>query len=118
MTNDERWMGRLFECIDARDRQGFVGFLHDDVEFRFGNAPPVTGRSSVGEVVGGFFDSIAALRHELERTWSEGDTVICHGTVTYTRHDTSTLHVPFANVFELEAGRVKRYLIFADVSGL
>jgi hypothetical protein len=38
--------------------------------------------------------------------------------VTYTRHDGSTLRVPFANVFKVDAGLVAEYLIFVDVSRL
>lgn len=38
--------------------------------------------------------------------------------VTYTRHDGSTLTVPFANVFGMRDIRVAHYQIYADVSAL
>jgi ketosteroid isomerase-like protein len=100
------------------DTQAFLGFMADDVSFRFGNADPVDGRATVGEAVSGFFGSIKALRHDVTEMWDEGDSVICHGTVTYTRHDSSTLTVPFANVFGLRDDLIREYLIFVDTSEL
>ena len=38
--------------------------------------------------------------------------------MTYTRKDGSTLTVPFVNVFYLRDGKVARYLIHIDNSGL
>jgi ketosteroid isomerase-like protein len=108
----------LFQSIDDRDLTAFLSFLSDDVLFRFGNAEPAKGKDVVGAVVGGFFDSIKTLRHEMIETWEQGDAVICHGVVTYTRHDASTLTVPFANVFKVGSDLVKEYLIFVDVSEL
>jgi hypothetical protein len=49
-----------------------------------------------------FFDGIKALRHEIHDTWDQPDVVICRGEATYTRHDSSTLTVRFANVFGME----------------
>ena len=46
------------------------------------------------------------------------DGVVCHGRVTYTRKDNSTLTVPFANVMKLDAKGIYKYLIFADTSDL
>jgi len=39
--------------------------------------------------------------------------VVCHGIVTYTRHDSSALTVPFANILTVEDGLFSKYLIFA-----
>jgi TRAP-type uncharacterized transport system substrate-binding protein len=44
--------------------------------------------------------------------------VICHGTVTYTRHDASTLTVPFANIFRTRDDLIDEYLIYVDASAL
>jgi len=38
--------------------------------------------------------------------------------VTYTRHDSSTLTVPFANILRFEGDLIDEYLIFLDVSEL
>ena len=109
---------QLFQCIDNKDVDGFMIFLDDDVLFRFGNAEPVKGKIALREVLTGFFGSINNLRHKLERTWDEKEAIICHGNVTYTRHDMSTLSVPFSNIFSLRDELIAEYLIFVDTSDL
>lgn len=112
------WTRRLFQSIDGKDTNAFLSFLGDDVEFRFGNAAPVFGKAAVGEAVSEFFSSIKGVHHELEGTWSERGAVICHGTVSYTRHDSTTLSVPFANILDIDSNRINKYLVFVDVSEL
>lgn len=114
----DAWVKQLFESIDSRNAEAFVAFLSDNVHFQFGNAVPVKGKMAVGDAVRGFFESIKSLRHHVSETLEQPGTVICHGTVTYTRHDSSTLCVPFANIFKLDAGLIKDYLIYVDVSEL
>ena len=117
-TNTTHPVKALFAAIDARDAEAFAGFLADNVVFRFGNAETVKGREGVKAAVKGFFDSIAGLRHEIREFWVKGDTFICHGTVTYRRHDGSELIVPFANILKGEGATIGEYLIFADTSAL
>ncbi|MEJ2721656.1 MAG: nuclear transport factor 2 family protein [bacterium] len=118
MVQTREWIGRLFHSIDNRRLDDFLSFLSDDVVFRFGNADPARGKDAVATAVGGFFDSIKGLRHDVIQTMVQGDAVVCHGVVTYTRHDETTLTVPFANVFNLAGERVREYYIFIDVSEL
>jgi len=108
----------LFAAIDARDLAAFGRFLAPDCEFRFGNQAPVCGHQAVLGYVGGFFESVRALQHELTASWETADALICHGMVTYTRHDGSQLCVPFCNVLKLADGLVREYLIFADTTPL
>ena len=112
------WIAQLFQSIDDRDSDAFMTFLSDDVLFRFGNAEPVNGKVAAAHAVRGFFESINAIQHHLLETWAQQDAVICHGIVTYTRKDSSTLNVPFANIFKLEGNLIREYLIFVDISGL
>jgi hypothetical protein len=114
----ENRVTRLFQGIDNLDTDAFLAFLSDDVLFRFGNADPVTGKAAVGEAVGGFFGSVKGIRHELSASWEEDGVIICHGTVTYTRHDATTLSVPFANILGIENKLINKYLIFVDISEL
>jgi len=108
----------LFAVIDAKDAQRFAALLHPDALFQFGNAPAVQGREAIRETVAGFFASIESVQHELAGAWQPPGALICHGRVTYTRLDGSTLTVPFANVLGLEAGGVRDYRIYADISAL
>jgi len=113
-----RLLEELLHAIDARDASRFVEFLAPDAVFRFGSAPIVTGRAAIGAAVGEFFRSIAGLDHRLLGRWVDGDSLACHGEVTYTRHDGSAVTLPFANVFRLRDGLIREYLIYADLAPL
>ncbi len=117
MKSDE-WVKQLFQTIDNQNAEAFVAFLSDNVFFQFGNAEPVRGKMAVGETVNGFFGSIKGLHHNVTEILENPGIVICHGTVTYTRHDSSILSVPFANIFKVDADLIKDYMIYVDVSEL
>ena len=111
---DAAGWARLFAAIDGRDADAFVAFIAEDGEFRFGNAPPVVGRAAIRAAVAGFFAAIGGCRHRLLASWTSPGTAVCEGEVTYTRHDGSTLAVPFVNVFALGDGRIRSYRIYID----
>jgi hypothetical protein len=115
---DNAWITDLFRSIDAKDTGKFVGFLTEDGQFRFGNAPPAIGRAAITALLDGFFGSIKGLRHDVANTWTMPDHVICEGMVTYTRHDGSTLSVPFVDIFAMRGKLIKDYLIYIDASQL
>ena len=110
--------GKLFVSIDAMDTEGFLGFIRPDAEFRFASAPPVQGHAAIREAVDGFFSTIAALSHDLQRLVADGNSVVCEGNVTYTRHDGSRITLPFCNVFETKDGLISLYRIYIDVAPL
>jgi hypothetical protein len=117
-VTESAWTTELFRSIDAKDTRRFVGFLTEDGQFRFGNAPPALGRQAIASLLDGFFASIKSLSHDVAKTWTVPDHVICEGTVTYTRHDGSTLSVPFVDVFVMQGKLIKDYLIYIDASQL
>jgi len=108
----------LFSSIDEKNVENFSSFLAEDCSFRFGNMPAVDGVDAISKFVSGFFDSIKSLKHDIIDSWEVPGGAICHGMVTYTRHDTSTLSVPFSNIFKIDNGKINDYLIFADTSQL
>ena len=108
----------LFASIDRSDADEFSNFLSDDASFRFGSAPPVTGRSKIAAAVGAFFASISGCKHEVSNTIAHNDTLICEGDVTYTRHDGSEVTVPFVDVFEIANELIDEYKIYIDISPL
>jgi ketosteroid isomerase-like protein len=111
-------ISKLFAVIDEKDTQGFCEFLTPDCIFKFGNMDAVQGRENIFTSLEGFFNSIQGLAHQTIDSWETGNTVICHGTVSYTRLDGSSLTVPVSNIFTMEAGLIASYLIFIDVSEL
>ena len=112
------WIQDLFTVIDYRDAKDFCGFLTDDAEFVFANAPAVVGKENIEAAVAGFFDSINGIAHDIEHVASDDNQVVCKGLVTYTRHDKTTLTVPFANWFTMQGNLIHRYQIFVDTSEL
>jgi limonene-1,2-epoxide hydrolase len=107
---------KLFASIDAMDMESFLSFVDKDAIFRFGSAPAVEGHEAIRAAVGGFFDSIAGLRHVLKRTVVSGSTVVCEGEATYTRLDSSMITLPFANIFEISGGLITQYKIYIDIA--
>ncbi|MDX1509550.1 MAG: nuclear transport factor 2 family protein [Woeseiaceae bacterium] len=108
----------LFAAIDAMDAERFAAFLTDDARFRFGSAPVVEGRDAIRAAVEQFFASIQGLRHHVSKVVESGNTLVCEGEVTYTRHDGTTIDLPFADVFETHADRIADYRIYMDINPL
>jgi len=115
---DNTQMIALFRSIDTKDTRQFLTFLTEDAQFRFGNQPPAVGAQTIASMLDGFFPSIKALRHTILNNWTAADHVICEGTVTYTRHNGSTLCVPFVDVFAMTGALIKDFRIYVDVSQL
>ena len=116
--SDQNRIVELFSSIDEKNVEKFSSFLSEDCSFRFGNLPAVHGVDGISDFVGGFFDSIETLKHDIIDIWVVPGGAICHGMVSYTRHDKSILSIPFSNIFKIDNGKVYDYLIFADTSQL
>jgi ketosteroid isomerase-like protein len=112
------WVSDLFAALDTMDVDTWMSFLTPDCTFRFGNAPSLYGHEAIREAVAGLFTAIKGINHSELEAWEHPDATICTGMVMYTRHDDSTLRVPFANVFRLRDGLVRQYLIYVDNSQL
>jgi limonene-1,2-epoxide hydrolase len=120
IVNDAKhaWLDDLLASIDEKNTSRFLRFLTDDAVFRFGSAAPVAGTESIRAAVDGFFSTIAGSKHVLDKILVEGGTLVCEGEVTYTRHDESTITLPFANIFEMEGDLISHYKIYADAGPL
>ena len=109
----------MFEVVDAMDGARFAGHFTESGVFRFGNLPPVVGRSSIEEFITGFFASIGGISHQFDDCWTVAeDRAICAGEVTYVRHDGSKLTVPWATVSRFEGGLLAEYQAYVDTSQL
>ena len=108
----------LFNDIDRMDADKFASYLDEEVSFRFGNAPVVTGKKAVRDAVDGFFKSIKGIRHKKLRMWLHADSILYQGIVTYTRHDGSEVTLPYLNLFFLNGEKIKEYLIYMDINPL
>ena len=108
----------LYAAVDDLDPAGVDAFVTPDVRFRLGNFDELQGRQAVVDANASFFRTIAAMRHVIEGISSDGDAVICSGSVHYTRQDGTLLAVPFATVLKLRDGLIADYRVYVDISPL
>lgn len=111
-------LSKVFEAIDRKDADGFVSFLTEDATFRFGSQEAVNGREAVRAAVAAFFESIEGLSHRVMDTWQGDGSLVMEGEVTYRTLDQREVTVPFVDVFRLQDGRIKDYLVYIDPSPL
>ncbi len=108
----------LFDAIDSMDSVKFSSFLNEEADFIFGNSPVVSGRINIENAVGGFFQSIQAIKHHDLQIFQNNNFVIVRGNSTYTRKNNTKLTVGFCNVLEFDGNLIKNYHIYIDLSEL
>jgi hypothetical protein len=118
MADQRDLLKELFTAIDAMDTPAFLSKLAPEAVFRFGASPEVQGHNAIGAAVDGFFSSIAAVSHEITSQIGAGAVLACEGEVTYTRHDATTITLPFANVFEFDGPLISGYRIYIEIAPL
>lgn len=115
---DRTLLDRLFSAIDSTSTEEFLACIAPDASFRFGSMPQVEGHAAIASAVEGFFSSIAALSHRVDRAIADERTLVCEGEVTYTRHDGSEVTLPFVNILDVADGLIRRYRIYIDTAPL
>ena len=117
-ADPQAWIAALFRAIDAKEIDGFLGFLDEDAKFAFANFPVATGAAAIRATLVGFFAQVDTLAHTIENAWSVPGHLIVRGNVRYTRRDGLVVAMPFCNVLGMERGRVADYRIYIDPSAL
>jgi len=108
----------MYKAIDAKSGAGMCEFVTEDATFKFANLPAVEGKNNILAFLDGFFQSIKAIRHTNIQYRNSGNEWFANGTVTYTRHNDTTLAVPFAVLLNMRENLIKDYLIYVDASEL
>jgi ketosteroid isomerase-like protein len=107
----------ILAAVDRGDVDALCRHVTDDIRFQFGNAEVTTGISAFEAASRAFFQSIAAIRHELLDLWEvDGGTVIAAMTVHYERLDGQKLSLPCCNLFSTRDGRVHDYRVYMDIN--
>ena len=110
-------MKAMFDFIDSKNIKGFLGYLADDVEFRFGNAPKMVGKTAIEQGVSAFYSQIETLEHVMTGEWVLEDVTILEFDSYYTRHNGVTVGVPCCVVLRFNADRlIHDYRINIDLS--
>ena len=58
------WIERQYETVDEMDMDGFLSFMAEEAQFRFGNNEPASGHDQIHRAIGKLRDSIDDLRQE------------------------------------------------------
>jgi len=108
----------VYQSIDAADANRFASFITPSGSFRFANHPAVSGTEAIESFVAGFFQSLKGIQHSNLESWNTGDAIFVIGTVKYTRHNETSLELPFSCTWKMKGDLIDQYLIFIDSSEL
>lgn len=108
----------VYQAIDSEDATKFASFISPEGIFRFANIPAVQGNKAIEAFVEGFFKSLKGISHSNLESWSIDHVIFVNGNVKYTRHNNTSLEVPFSCTWKMENGLIDEYLIFVDTSEL
>jgi hypothetical protein len=108
----------VYQSIDSADAKKFASYIAPDGCFRFANNPEVIGNATIETYVDGFFKSLRGINHSNLESWSAGDAIFVNGIVKYTRHNNTTLELPFSCTWKMQGHLIGQYLIFIDSSEL
>jgi len=108
----------MYSIVDAKNGAALASMMTENGTFRFANIPGVQGRENIVGFLDNFFQSIKGIAHDQLEDWKVDDTRFATGRVTYTRHDDTTLPVPFSVILKMQENLIDEYLIFVDASEL
>lgn len=111
-------MRELYHNVDQKNLDYLNDAMSEDVKFQLGNNPATVGKEIVLSANRFFFESIESMRHTIDDIWQDQDDLICKGCVEYERLDGSAFSASFATFLKMSNGKIKDYLVYADVSGL
>ena len=116
---DDDWTSAFFRDADTLVVEALIAWFAETIEVRFGNAPPIHGKTAAEQAFRQFYTSLSGMRHRREVTVSSGDLVAQMAVVTYTRRDGSEVSMPVASHLR-RAGdkRIDRLWIFIDLAPL
>lgn len=110
------WVEDYFADVDAMRLDAFVDRHTDDAVVSFANNPPARGKDEIRAAIGGFWELIDGLSHEIKHRYEDGDTVILESLVTYRRKDGSDVTVPSASFLHRDGELVDRLTFYIDLA--
>jgi SnoaL-like domain len=101
---------------EVRSPDNFAAFFAEGATYRFGNFPPIHGRSAIRESSIGFRSRVKSAKHDIKNLWEIGDTVVSEMEVIYTRHDDKVVVVPCTDVIRFQDELFQEMRIYIDMS--
>lgn len=115
--NIDDFVRDYWKTIDAQDMDRFLSFLAPDCTMTFGSTR-VQGHAAVRDMIAPVFASVAGVRHHRLGLWVNEDATLARGEVTYTRHDKSTVTIPFVTYFEFAEELIRSTQVYIDIAPL
>jgi ketosteroid isomerase-like protein len=112
------WIEDYFADVDAMRLDAFIDRHTDDAVVSFGNNPPARGKQEIREAIGGFWELIDGLSHEIKNRFEDGDTVILESEVTYRRKDGQSVTIPTSSFLHRDGELVDRLAFYNDLAPL
>lgn len=107
MSQNKRTVQEYMDAFTVTDHPRILVCLTDDVEWIIPGAFHIRGKAAFDrEIEGEAFVGSPAI--SMTRLTEENDVVVAEGTVRTTRRVGTDLRLAFCDVFEMEAGRIKR----------
>ena len=95
------WIHACYTDIDAMDLPAVLDRFSADGEIVFGNNPPAVGHTAIGELLTGFWSTIAGMRHEWRHRWTVDETTaVLETRVHYTTHAGTDVTVPCVSILD------------------
>lgn len=114
----DNYIKDMYRVVDAMEGAKLAGMMTENGIFRFANIPGVEGREAITAFLDSFYQSIKKIAHSQLEDWQVDDVRFATGIVSYTRHDNSSLSVPFSVILKMQGDLIHEYLIFVDTSEL
>lgn len=112
------WVHDYFRSVDSMNMDAYLAFLSEDVRFRLGNNPPISGIPAVKDRLTTFWSQLKGLRHNIVNLWELDDVTIVESTVTYTRLDDREVTLPVATTMRRHGDKVSDIRIYIDLAPL
>ena len=112
------WIERQYETVDGMDMDGFLSFMAEEAQLRFGNNEPASGHDQIRGAIGEFWESIEDLHHEFTGIWEQDDVVVLEASIRYTKLDGEAVYIPVTTIIERDGETVTASRIYGDMAPL
>jgi limonene-1,2-epoxide hydrolase len=115
MDTNERIIRDFVAAWSRRDATELAGYFAEDGVYHNMPMAPVSGRAAVEQLIRGFIGSWTEAKFEVVQLVSAGNLVIAER-VDRIRAGGKSADLPCVGVFELEAGKIKRWRDYFDLA--
>lgn len=108
---------RLIECWKAKDIDGVLALMDDDIVWHYAAAiaPPVHGKAKARKLLERLGPQIAEVRWRIFDYAERGDRLFVEGVDEYVTPDGKLVSAPYAGVVELKDGRIAALREYFDI---